>query len=246
MSSYKDLPAYNDFLKKVSLDGGRVIAFCGAGLSKPNGLPDWKSLCANVLSDYRKEAEGYDPPEKQKILGACASAEKSKTLWESFSVIKNIRTQAVFEATIRRHLGKCEGMKPPIVYSRLWQMGIEGIITLNLDDFSQKSYSEVKPGGPLLSFCGFQITEHVDVLTRDIPFLCHLHGKVSEASSWVFSSDDHKRLKSVSGFREFFNACFLSASVVFVGISAEDIGAGGILSDLLMAVKRPRGRSIFR
>lgn len=238
-SSYESLPAFKELQKRVSLNGGRVIAFVGAGLSRSAKLPSWPELKSLILSDYRLEATTLDLPKKTEILRQCDSAQNIDDLWIAFSLIKRIRPLPVFEAAVRRHLDSSSA-EPPLNYSSLWKIGINGVITLNLDDFAQRSYSTARPGNPLNLFSGINIKNYIDVLTRGTPFLCNLHGNLGDTSSWVFTEEDRTRLRNGDGLKEFFAACFLSCSVVFVGITADDIGAGGLLAELLRETKSTR------
>ncbi|MBX3741359.1 MAG: protein kinase [Akkermansiaceae bacterium] len=235
MSSYEELPAFKALHKRLSLDADRAIVFVGSGLSRAAGLPDWTGLKKQIIQDYRLEADTTDEPLRSEIKRKCDTAENVDDLWLSFSLIKKIRPEASFITAIRGALNAVN-KDTPLNYHRIWKLGIAGIISLNLDDFSKKAYSEVFSGRSLEDFTGKNISDFADVLTRDAPFLCDLHGRLGESSSWVMTKEEHVKLLQTKGFSEFITACFLSGTVIFVGIGADDTAAGGLLENLTKAI----------
>jgi hypothetical protein len=236
MTNCKSLPEYQDLLKRISFQGGRILAFVGSGLSQPNGLPAWAALRDKIADDYLVEAQSREPAERDEITRQCTTAKKLPSLWNSFNVLKKARGPASFEHSIKRHLGVAEKLQPPQNYERIWKIGVHGIITLNIDGFSQKAYSKFNPGGHLEIFSGIDICNYTDAISRETQFVCNLHGILGNPASWVFTADERKILANGKGFREFFSSCFLGSSVVFLGITAEDVAAGGILERLVQDI----------
>jgi eukaryotic-like serine/threonine-protein kinase len=233
MTSYKSLAEYQDLLKRVSLHGGRTIAFIGSGLSRPIGLPTWAELRDKIIADFIEEAQTRADDEKARITTKCVSAKALPSLWHSFDILSQIRGQAAFEQAIKRHLSPAERNQPPANYQKVWKADVQGIITLNVDGFSQKSFSQLHPGADLNIFNGGEISNYADAISREQPFVCNLHGILGNPSSWVFTTKDRERLIKVPGFKDFFASCFLGTTVVFIGITAEDVAAGGILENLV-------------
>jgi len=229
---YTRVPAYAELKKRVSLQAGGIVCFVGAGLSRPSGLPTWPELRQKIMDDYRAEAEIFDEAQKNPILKGCDAADKIDDLWIAFSQLKKLRGVAVFEASVRRHLN-CSSIQPPPNYKLLWKLGLTGMVSLNLDDFAKRAFSSFAPGDPLVQFSGDRIAGHVDAIGRGVPFLCNLHGTLDDAASWVFTDSDRATLHARGGMQDFVSSCFLSGSVIFVGITAEDVAAGGLLKELL-------------
>lgn len=237
--NFNEQPAFQELRKRLSLDAGRIVGFVGAGLSQPAKLPNWPELRERLIKEYRLEAATFDSEKAKKIIQGCNSAEQVSNLWLSFSILKKLRSDNAFESSVRRHLG-CSSLDPPENYSRFWKTGLDGIVSLNLDDFSQRSFSIASPGAPLELFTGTRIQDFTDVFSRESRFLCNLHGQLGESSSWVFTEEDRTRLHFKPGFTEFFSACFLTTTVIFVGIGADDVAAGGLLFKLLKDTKSTR------
>jgi len=81
-------------------------------------------------------------------------------------------------------------------------------------------------------------TDKLTVLLREKPYLYQPHGHISAESSWVFTEEDFDELLNSPVHENFLNATFLLNRVIFLGISADDIGASGRLVAL-----RDRGLS---
>lgn len=236
MPNYNLLSEYQDLLKRVSLHGGRTLAFVGSGLSRSIGLPTWEELRNKIIDDFVEESKTRGGADQAKIRNACNTAKSLPSLWNSFDVLSQVRGKASFEQSIKRHLAGAEKNPPPANYKRLWEAGVHGIITLNVDGFSQKSFSMLHPGGEINIFNGFEISNYADAISREQPFVCNLHGILGNPASWVFTSENREQLTKVRGFNEFFTSCFLGSSVIFLGITAEDIAAGGLLANLVNGI----------
>ena len=233
MGNYTSLAEYQDLLKRVSLHGGRTLAFVGSGLSSPAGIPTWIELRDKIITDFVGEAGTRTSSEQSQILKQCAQAKGFTSLWNSFDLLKKIRGPAPFEQAIRRHLSVSEKANPPQNYERIWKMGAHGIITLNIDCFAQKSFAKLHQLEQPNVFNGQEVCNYADAMAREQPFICNLHGILANPSSWVFTSESRDSLLKTTGYKEFFSSCFLGASVIFVGITAEDTAAGGILANLV-------------
>lgn len=239
MTTYTANPNYQDLLKRVSYHGGRIVAFIGSGVSRPAGLPAWDGLRDKVIYDYCEEANTREAAEGASIRKKCDTAKKLESLWNAFDILESIRGEPAFVQSIRRHLGASEKKDPPINYNKIWKTGVHGIITLNLDGFSQRSFSKLHPGVELSIFNGTDIRNYSDVISRETQFICNLHGVIPNSSSWVFTSEQRNQLINGKGYKEFFTSCFLGATVIFIGITAEDVAAGGILAGLVDSIGAP-------
>lgn len=239
MPTYSANPNYQDLLKRVSYHGGRIVAFIGSGLSRSAGLPAWDGLRDKVIYDYCEEANTREDAECATIRKKCDTAKSLDSLWNAFDVLESIRGEAAFVQSIRRHLGAAEKKDPPTNYAKIWKVGVHGIVTLNLDGFSQRSFSTLYPSLDLSIFNGIDIKNFSDVISRESNFICNLHGVIPNSSSWVFTTEQRNQLINGKGYKEFFTSCFLGASVIFIGITAEDVAAGGILAGLVDSIGVP-------
>lgn len=64
------------------------------------------------------------------------------------------------------------------------------------------------------------------------PFIVNLHGIFADEASWVFTRDELKNLLRQEAYRAFIDACLVTRTVIFLGISADDIAVGGHLERL--------------
>ena len=223
---YKDL---RDILKQRT---NQVIVWCGAGLSAPAGLPSWSGLRDSLIQNGRGKISHLEVNEAKRMAGLLDAAENTKNLWESFKFLKDALYEASFVSAIRSAMEKSERSSIPPVYENLWKLGIRGMINLNIDRFAARSYSQYKPGANLSEFNGIDSRYHTDIFRGGTIFLLNAHGTLDNKESWVFTPDDFNNLSAKPGYLDFIKTCFLTSTVLFVGVSADDRGAGGHLSAL--------------
>jgi serine/threonine protein kinase len=70
------------------------------------------------------------------------------------------------------------------------------------------------------------------VLKGPHPFILNAHGIAEDASSWVLTSSDLKWLLFHEPYLDFIRTCICSNTILFVGVTAEDISVGGHLEQL--------------
>jgi len=117
----------------------------------------------------------------------------------------------------------------------LWQLGFSGILNLNLDRLATRAYATTNTGRPLSEFSGPEAGQSVHLLKSPHPFVANLHGVSDNASTWVFGYDDLRYLLANPGYIQFIDACLATRTVLFIGVSADDVAAGGHLARLTRA-----------
>lgn len=225
--------AYKDFRNILTERSDPIVAWVGAGLSQPAGLPSWSALRESLTKElHAKAAQEQDQQSKKEMSAAARLAEVESNLWDAFSLLKDKLGNQTYEATIRRELSPGEVAEVPSVYKILWQLRVSGILSLNIDRLAARAFNEVNGGKALHTFTGFRAGDHAQVLRSQTPWLANLHGTLDETNSWVFTSRDLAKLLKQPGYRELVRSCFMSRTVVFVGISADDIAAGSHLEQM--------------
>lgn len=226
-------PAYREFRAIVAERSDAIVAWIGAGLSVRAGLPAWRGLRDMLIQDLRSRIQ-YESDEacKAELNAAVALAEAEQNLWNSFSLLKEKLGTESYRAAIRRAISPSETISVPEVYKTIWKMGISGILSLNIDRLAARAFNEIYGGKALHTFTGENAGGHAQVLRATLPWLVNLHGVLEDASSWVFTSNDLRRLCAVPGYQALVRTCFLSRTVVFMGISADDVAASGHLEQL--------------
>ena len=84
----------------------------------------------------------------------------------------------------------------------------------------------------LTEFVGNQVAKYTHALSNPHPFVCHLHGRLDDTSSWVLTHSDLARAQRDQAYKNFIATCLTAKTVVFVGISADDQAVGGFIEQL--------------
>jgi hypothetical protein len=140
--------------------------------------------------------------------------------------------QTTYRDAIREKLMVVPKMATPITYKSLWEIGVSGILNLNLDRLATKALQEVRGPSASSEFSGFQAKNIAHVLKNPSQFIVNLHGISEDSSSWVLTPRQLKRLTADKGYKQFISACFLTRTIIFIGMSVDDVAVGGYLDRL--------------
>ncbi len=210
------------------------IAFwIGAGISQPAGLPSWSEL-RDILADEAKqelltaEASKVDEIEDRlERLGSDAS------LWDSFETLRDVLGAAKYRSAIREVFEKAERVDPPRVYEELWKLdGVKSVLTLNIDGMARRSHRLIRSHEDSMEFSGKDAGPYIHRVSQRKPFIANLHGVHENADSWVFTKGDLSHLLSNSQYRQFIDYILKDLTIVFLGISADDLAVGGFLEEM--------------
>ena len=171
--------------------------------------------------------------EAEKREDALTAASLNEDLWEAFETIKGVMGSAEFSAAIRDVFEKSESINIPDIYNDIWSLdGVNGVVTLNIDGMVGRSHRRVRPGQDIAEFVGRDAQDYAHIVGAQKPFIGNLHGLHQAASSWVFTHSDITKLLNKGGYTSLVSFIFAGATVVFLGISADDMAAGGLLAAL--------------
>lgn len=223
---------YVDFREVIKQRVVPVVGWFGAGASKEADLPSWSGLRDQLLAAADAKASSLGRESSAKLLERAAAAKAQDNLWLSFKILKEALQETTYETTIRHALRGATGSVVPHIYKDLWKLGINGAVTLNIDEFASRAFSDVFPGAGLHEFDGVRIAQHADALSRGIRFVANLHGELQDSKSWIFTQDEFEKLKNIPAYSIFINSIFTARRILFVGISADDIAVGGHLERL--------------
>jgi hypothetical protein len=205
----------------------------GAGLSVSVGLPTWEKLKNDLIVVAYESISGLDKNdalEKEQLL---ERAKIETNYWEAFDTIKKIMGKAEFVASVRQRLTPGPSIEFPELYRDIWRLpGVKAMLTLNLDGFAEKSHRRCRPNEDPVTFTGKIASHFVHVLGARRPFIANLHGIMDDQNSWIFTKSDVNSLFSQPSYTDFLTGVFSNMTVVFTGISADDIAAGGTLAKL--------------
>ncbi|MGH3838129.1 MAG: hypothetical protein ACRDSF_20905, partial [Pseudonocardiaceae bacterium] len=119
--------SYQAFREIVKARTNPVVAWVGAGLSRPAGLPTWIQLRDTIADAAERELPHLDEAARRKRMHLLKSARETKKLWLSFEILKKALGQTSYRSLIRRALGSAESGDVPESYRRLWCLGLAGI-----------------------------------------------------------------------------------------------------------------------
>jgi eukaryotic-like serine/threonine-protein kinase len=210
----------------------RVVVWCGAGLSVSAGLPTWSQLRQRLHSTLVDKAANSDTAERERYLTSLKKIEKFHNQWVAFQLLQKELGQTSYRAVIREALSKAATAPTPEAYKSLWRLPVTGVLNLNLDRLATRAYAEIFPGKSLIEFNSLSVGAYTHVLKSPERFVYNLHGVTDDANSWVFTQEDLSRLLDQPGYTNFVRSVLSTSTVIFLGISADDIAVGGHLDRL--------------
>ncbi len=198
-----------------------VVPLFGAGLSRSAGIQSWVSLRDKLCNVAERHLKPRLPEESKKHKALLEVAKAEKNLWKAFSHLKDILGETTYVAEMRALFPHS---RPPEIYEQLWLLGgIEGCVTLNVDDLSLRAFAAAFGGErALTTFSGIDCHRHPDALVSGRQFLAHLHGTLSDSKSWIFTDEERRRLFEDRAYQQFIRTLFTSRTVLFMGITADD------------------------
>lgn len=223
-------PSFDLFRKSVNESIAPLVFITGSGLSKPAGLPDWRGLRDFVQSKLNQQyihnaslnTSFSDPRYKR--------AERTNDYWDFFQLSQDILGRATYNGIIRETLDIDFG-EIPGGYRKLFELEPRGVVTLNLDRVTGEAFAENNRGA-VIPVYGSQIAQKWAVIRDEKSFLVYLHGHVHDHETWVLTSTELEKLRSSQGHGHFLKSMYLDYTVLFVGISADDIAISSPLVNL--------------
>jgi len=210
----------------------KLVAWVGAGLSVPAGLPTWIELRSILLAACTQKAATLNADGQARISSKLAAAQTTADLWVAFAILKEALGATTYRHAVRTALAQADIAPVPDAYESLWRIGISGCVSLNLDRFVARAFSQRNAGKTVHEFGAHNAGNSVHLVKGPQPWIASLHGLHSDESSWVFTNKDLNTLLRNEGYKSLVNAVFTGGTVLFVGIGAEDIAAGGHLAAL--------------
>ena len=210
-----------------------VVFWIGSGPSLGAGLPSWSRLKNELLKALNEKIDNLDPQEGESRRKSAKLINAERNNWIAFEMLRTGLGRTTWQSCIRELLDPSVSIETPLAYKKIWSLRPHGILTLNLDRLASKAYSEINTGEVLLTeFVGKQVAEYTHALRNPHPFICHLHGKLDDASSWVMTSSDLRQAQNHLAYTNFIRTCLTAKTVVFVGISTTDQAVGGFIEQL--------------
>ena len=205
--------------------GNGIIVILGSGLSQPL-VPLWEGLKHNLIAEAERIA-AINKASESLIRPFYEKAKVEVDPWGAFSLLKRA-LGASWGPTIQNSIKPVNTGSVPPAYRQILGLNLRGIVSLNLDDLLLRELRNHES----ISFdpvYGKEVTRRFDVIRNSKPFLYLPHGYIESESSWVLTSEDLEEIFSNKMHAELLRSVFLMNTVLFIGVSAADIGASGRL-----------------
>lgn len=226
-------PAYGVLRKAIVEETGPLVLVVGSGLSMPAELPNWAGLRKIVEHQLDELEYSNNQTGTPYDKGLFKEAHEANDYWLFFKHAKKALTPATFRAIIRSNLDS--GSKPtPPGYTNLLKLKPKGLVTLNLDRFAANAMAAARPGVPVAPIYGTELTKKWALLNDETPFLVYLHGSIDDSQTWVLDQDELRAIAGTQAHGLFLSNLYLQNTVLFVGLSADDIA----LSAPLLTLRR--------
>ncbi len=224
--------AFDELQKIISEKSRPIVFWTGAGVSSP-ALPSWKSLLSSVVRVAVSKAGKIT--DNKNLQSTIKAIETEPDLWRSFERISSVENgigHESFRAIVSEVLGPSNSMEIPEVQKLLWHLKPKGIITLNLDLFTQRSATELKSLVPI-SIAPSQFGRNLSVFKETRPFIAYPHGILDDVHSWTFTSSALSKRMNDAGYLAWVTTLLAAHTVVFIGITADDVAVGGLMDKLM-------------
>lgn len=200
-----------------SYKSGSFGIYIGSGLSRPSGLPDWKSFIIE-LSDYA-ERSGYI--DNLKAIELKSLAEDPANFLLLAEELKDILASE-FPKYIKQRFDD-RSLKPPALLLKLVQLKNKFIITTNYDTLIEKAYAHVFHDIPNpLSYRNASAINY-NILTNQ-SFILKAHGDAKSAPNEVILTEKDYRniIFREKGYQSVLQVLFSTCNVLFFGASLRD------------------------
>ena len=225
-------PAYVSFRSILRERTSSVVAWVGSGLSADAGLPTWAALRQSLIDTLRQNAATFEKADREKKLVAADQAESQENPWVAFQILQDELGLTTYRDVIRGKLSMSSRAKTPRAYTHLWKLGISGLLNLNLDKLATRAYYESGLHPLPVEGYGFNVANLAHVLKSPNPFIINLHGNHEDTTTWVFTHKQLNGLSSQPGYQQFLTSCLTARTVVFLGMTVDDVAVGGHLDRL--------------
>lgn len=220
-----DQPAYRKLRDIVTERTNSIVAWVGAGLSVPAGLPTWEELRDDLVEEYKAKVRSMSREAREEAEGILKVVDNKNDLWEVFKILKENMGTETYRQAVRDSLSVADSTVPPENYNKLWRIGINGLINLNIDRLATRAYVQEKEKEPL-EYTGDSVKNCIGLLRNPNPFILNLHGDVNDYRSWVFTKDAINWLMETDAYKQFINNILIQRKVLFMGLTVDDVSVG--------------------
>ena len=224
--------AYCALETTLAVQSTPVVAVVGAGISQPAGVPGWDALRLRLCDGLRDQGVGADESVQKRLRLAAERSAREKDFWAAFDSLRKDLGLADYRAILRDALEISDTASIPDSYQHLWTLPLRGVLSLNLDSLAKRAHSASRPGDELKIILGRDAGRLPRLVHSPHRFLYQLHGTTDDFSSWVFTRSELQTLYDTPGYTDFLRIVFSSCTVLFLGVTADDLAIGAPLLNL--------------
>lgn len=209
-----------------------ILFWFGAGASAQADLPTWNGLKDKLIAESYNALGNLPGSDAEALFQKLEDAKGEENNWKVFSVIEEILTRPKFIDIISDEIVKgseSAGDDVLDIYEKCWSMRVRGAVTLNVDPLCERAHRNVRRSEVLSPFHSRNCAEKFWYVSGMKPFILYAHGTHDAPSSWVFTEKDASAVSRDKDYRKLIDFIFQRFTVVFIGISATDAAAGGLL-----------------
>ena len=206
---------------------GNCVAFVGAGVSIPSGLPSWPNLLTKMI-DWYKERYGRIINER-----ALRKHIRSGDLLDSAEELLRIFSKNEFHEFLEEVVDYAKDSTPNELHDIIYQIPFSAILTTNYDQLIELTYLRKNNNMPRIFS-----QENIPYLARSLRdqefHICHAHGSVQNIKTVVFGRKHYAELIHNSpAFQHYLRTIFSVKTVFFIGYGVNDPDLNLLLEDLV-------------
>jgi eukaryotic-like serine/threonine-protein kinase len=224
-------PSHQLLRKAIGQSVAPLTIIIGSGLSRPANLPDWKGLRKQIQLLLDNEYTAKTSLNRSFSDPRYKRAPSTEDYWYFFQLAKDLLGNATFNGSIKIILSS-KDEEIPSSYKKLFELNPRGVATLNIDSLTGEAFSQHYNKTPVIPVYGFEIARKWQVINDEKPFLVYLHGHVSDPTTWVLTRSDLNKLTEGTSHALFLSQIYLNHTVIFVGMSADDVAISAPLLKL--------------
>jgi len=202
-----------------------IVFWTGAGVSAPT-IPSWTELRDYLLESLKERAKSLRPSDQRVQLSEYSQIKQISDLWLGFERLEKSLGHETYAQRIKEKLSPSEKGPVPPTHMRLWELAPTGIVTLNLDLFTQRGATSHPSQSIPIPIHPGKFGEHLNVFRERRPFIAYPHGHLDNPTKWTFTKSDLKSRLADPAYIEWLNLLFRASTVVFVGVTADDVAIG--------------------
>ncbi len=223
-----NIPLHNDIFNAIQ--NNQLVLFLGAGVSKSLGLPDWKELTSKLLqSSIDDEVSTFLENE---LIQSYLQNDYKKIISVIFEKYKLMNKIDFFNLNLSRYLTITEFDKTNPIYKFI-ELTNPLVLTTNIDNVFDKQFMKDNI---------FYKDNYMEWPRRG-PSIVHIHGKISEPDTIVFTASQYVEKYFDLDFKYYLESIFTSEkTILFLGYSFSEFE---LLEKILRTIDKKATSKIF-